>query len=111
MEDGEEGADVDAASPLATEVEEEEVVPGEEEEEEEEAETGGTAKVAISIEGGPYDGSVFEISVEEDGDARLIGRSTGKKVRCVCVCSGGKGAKVRVRERCPPSLPPPAEGP
>ncbi|CAM9832132.1 unnamed protein product [Scytosiphon promiscuus] len=35
--------------------------------------------ISVSIKGGPYDGLVFEISVEEDGDARLVGRSTGKK--------------------------------
>ena len=91
-EEDEEGGDGDAAaSPKrAMKVEEEEVAQQQQqeqdededdEEDEEEAKTGGTAKVALSIEGGPYDGSVFEITVEEDGDARLIGRSTGKKVR------------------------------
>eukprot|EP00903_Cladosiphon_okamuranus_P013537 g12609.t1 len=84
-EEVEEGGDGEAAPPLAMEAEEKEegeVVAQEEgEEEEEEAEMGGTAKVVLSIEGGPYDGSVFAISVEEDGDARLVGRSTGKKFK------------------------------
>lgn len=77
------GGDVEVSSPVAEVVKEEEKVVEEEEEvvEEEEEEAGGTAKVALSISGGPYDGSVFEITVEEDGDARLVGRSTGKKVR------------------------------
>ncbi|CAM9455949.1 unnamed protein product [Ectocarpus sp. 8 AP-2014] len=79
------GGDVEVSSPVAEVVkeEEEEVVEEEEEviEEEEEEEAGGTAKVALSISGGPYDGSVFEITVEEDGDARLVGRSTGKKFK------------------------------
>lgn len=88
-------ASEDVTSPLAMKVEEEEMTQEEveeevEEEEEEEDETGGTANVALSIEGGPYEGSVFEITVEEDGDARLVGRSTGKKVRffLIVFCEG-----------------------
>lgn len=42
---------------------------------------GGPAKVRVVAEGGPYDGSVFELSLEEDGEASMLGRSTGKKVR------------------------------
>lgn len=38
------------------------------------------AKVSLSAEGGPYNGSVFEVMVEEDGEPRMLGRSTGKKV-------------------------------
>lgn len=37
------------------------------------------AKVSLSVEGGPYNGSVFEVMLEEDGEPRMLGRSTGKK--------------------------------
>lgn len=40
-----------------------------------------SAKVRLTAEGGPYDGKVFELLLEEGGDARMIGRSSGKKVR------------------------------
>ena len=41
----------------------------------------GPAKLSLSAKGGPYDGSVFEVTIEEDGEPRMLGRSTGKKVR------------------------------
>lgn len=47
----------------------------------------GSATVRLTAEGGPYDGKMFEVLVEEDGDARLIGRSSSKKV---CVVRGGE---------------------
>lgn len=76
---GSEGGDVDEGPPEVMAVDETEEEAAQEEEVGEEQEIGGTAKVSLSIKGGPYDGSVFEIFVEEDGDARLVGRSTGKK--------------------------------
>lgn len=38
------------------------------------------AKLSLSAEGGPYNGSVFEVMLEGDGEPRMLGRSTGKKV-------------------------------
>lgn len=40
-----------------------------------------SAKVRLTAEGGPYDGKVFELLLEEGGDARMIGRSSGKKFK------------------------------
>lgn len=54
---------------------------GGEGEEEEVMAVGGPAQIKVSTEGGPYDGCVFKLSLEEEGEARMLGRSTGKKVR------------------------------
>lgn len=50
---------------------------------------GGPATLKLTAAGGPYDGAVFELFLEEDGDARLIGRSSGRKVRIVLQVFGG----------------------
>ena len=71
------------ASPLADGVEKEaeEVDGGAGGEEEEVMAVGGPAQIKVSTEGGPYNGCVFKLSLEEEGEARMLGRSTGKKVR------------------------------
>ena len=52
---------------------------------------GGPATVDLSTEGGPYNGCVFTLSLEEKGEARMIGRSTGKKVSRGGGGGGGSG--------------------
>lgn len=43
-------------------------------------ERGGTARVKLTVAEGPYDGATFEIVLEEDGEARIVGRSCSRKV-------------------------------
>lgn len=70
------------APPVAesTKKEPEEVERVEEEEEEEEILAAAAAKIKLTAEGGPYNGSVFELYLENDGEPCMLGRSTGKKV-------------------------------